>query len=94
MFEHTRLFFGCITETKLVDVWGREDNRGTWKMINDLDHIQTQNHNYDDAIEGDITNPVSLDGTDTVTSGVSSGDEDGVVDCTRVVTRSKMFYVV
>jgi len=95
VFEHTGLFFGRITETKLVDVWGREDNRGTWKMINDShreatkdsddeseeDHLQTQNHNDDDSIEGDTANPVLLDGDDNVTSGDSSSDNDGMMDC-------------
>ena len=61
------LFFCRITETKLVDVWGREDSRGTWKMISDFhkeptidsdddenedDCSQTHTHNNDD--EGDI----------------------------------------
>ena len=50
-----------------------------------LDHIQTPNHNDDDAIEGDTANPVLLDGIDNVTSGDSSSDDEGMMDCTRVV---------
>ena len=33
VFEHTGLYFGRITETKLVELWGRADSReGNWKI--------------------------------------------------------------
>ena len=31
MFEHTGLYFGRITETKLVDIWGTTDVRRHWR---------------------------------------------------------------
>lgn len=36
VFEHTGLFFGRITETKLDELWGKEDIRGEkWKLVNE-----------------------------------------------------------
>ena len=33
VFEHTGLFFGRITETNLVELWGKGDIREeTWKV--------------------------------------------------------------
>ena len=69
-------------------MWKR--NRGKWKMTNNSDeeatrnsdnesevqYIQTKNNN-DDVIEGDISNPVLLDGAD----GRISDDDDGMMDC-------------
>ena len=71
-------------------MWKR--NRGKWKMTNNSDeeatrnsdnesevqYIQTKNNNDDDdVIEGDISNPVLLDGAD----GRISDDDDGMMDC-------------